>query len=81
MKILEVTLDKKLTIKDHISGQLKKVYAKSAALILIRRFLPTEVMMSLLTSLFCRTYNISVPSDWVGAKCKQVVSRTLIFKF
>ena len=33
MKILEVTLDKKLTFKDHISGQLKKAYAKSAALI------------------------------------------------
>ena len=38
MKILEVTLDKKLTFKDHISRQLKKVYAKSAALMLIRRF-------------------------------------------
>ena len=38
MKILEVTLDKKLTFKDHISRQLKKVYAKSAALLLIRRF-------------------------------------------
>ena len=48
MKILEVTLDKKLTLKDHISGQLKKAYAKSAALIRSRRFLPTEVMISLL---------------------------------
>ena len=50
MKILEVTLDKKLTFKDHISGQLKKAYAKSAALIGIRRFLPTEVIISLLNS-------------------------------
>jgi len=50
MKILEVTLDKKLTFKNHISGQLKKAYAKSAALIRISRFLPTEVMISLLNS-------------------------------
>ena len=50
MKILEVTMDKKLTFKDDISEQLKKVYAKSAALILIRRFLPTEVIISLLNS-------------------------------
>ena len=37
MKILEVTPDKKLTLKDHISGQLKKGYAKSAALTAISR--------------------------------------------
>ena len=50
MKILDVTLDKKLTFKDHISEQLKKAYAKSAALIRSRRFLPTQVIISLLNS-------------------------------
>ena len=50
MKILGVTLDKMLTFKDHISGQLKKAYAKSAALRRIRRFVPTEVMISLYNS-------------------------------
>ena len=32
-----------LTFKDHISGQLKKACAKSAALRRVRRFVPTEV--------------------------------------
>ena len=50
MKILDVTLDKKLTFKDQISGQLKKAYAKSAALRRSSCFLPTEVMISLLNS-------------------------------
>ena len=47
MKILGVTLDKMLTLKDHLSEQLKKAYAKSAALRRIRRFVPAEVMISL----------------------------------
>ena len=50
MKILEVTLDKMLTVKDHISGQLKKTYAKSAAQRRIRCFVPAEVMISLYNS-------------------------------
>ena len=50
MKILGVTLDKMLTFKDHISGQLKKAYAKCAALRRIRRFVPTEVIISLYNS-------------------------------
>ena len=37
MKIRGFTLDKMLTFMDHISGQLKKAYAKSAALRPIRR--------------------------------------------
>ena len=45
--ILGVTLDKMLTFVDHILGQLKKAYAKSAALRRIRRFVPAEVMISL----------------------------------
>ena len=35
MKILGVTLDKVLTFKDHISGQIKEAYAKSAVLRLL----------------------------------------------
>lgn len=43
MKILGVTLDKMFTFNDHISGQLKKAYAKSGALGSIRRFVPAGV--------------------------------------
>ena len=50
MKILGVTLDKMLPFKDHISAQLKKAYAKFAALRHIRRFVPAEVMISLYNS-------------------------------
>ena len=50
MKILGVTLDKMLTFRDHILGQLKKAYAKSATLRRIRRFVPAEVMISLYNS-------------------------------
>ena len=50
MKILGVTPDKMLTFKDHISGELKKAYAKSAALRHIKRFVPAEVMISLYNS-------------------------------
>ena len=50
MKILGITLDKMLTFKDHISGQLKKACAKSAALRRVRRFVPTEVTISLYNS-------------------------------
>ena len=49
-KILGVALDKMLTFKDHISGPLKKAYAKSAALRRIRRFVSNEVMISLYNS-------------------------------
>ena len=35
-----------LTFRDHILGQLKKAYAKFAALRRIRRFVPAKVMIS-----------------------------------
>ena len=48
MKILGVTLDKMLTfLKDHISEQLKKAYAKFSALRRLRRFVPAELMIIL----------------------------------
>ena len=45
IKILGVNLDKDLSYKEHISDQLKKVYAKASALRRIRRFLPHDAMM------------------------------------
>ena len=48
--ILGVTLDKMLTFRDHILGQLKKAYAKFAALRRIRRFVPAKVMISFYNS-------------------------------
>ena len=47
IKILGVTLDKDLSYKEHISDQLKKVYAKASALRRIRRFLPHDAMIKL----------------------------------
>ena len=50
MKILGVKLCKMLTFKDHILGQLKKAYTKSAALRCIRHFVPAEVIISIYNS-------------------------------
>ncbi len=47
LKILGVTLDKKLSFKDHISLQLGKVYKMTAALRRSRRFIPYDTMKSL----------------------------------
>jgi hypothetical protein len=43
VKILGVTLDKRLTFESHIKEMLKKVYSKVAALRGIRRLIPIEV--------------------------------------
>ena len=45
IKILGVNIDKDLSYKEHISDQLKKVYAKASALRRIRCFLPHDAMM------------------------------------
>ena len=47
IKILGVTLDKDLSYKEHISGQLKKAYAKASALRTVRGFLPRDAMIKL----------------------------------
>jgi len=44
LKILGVTLDKRLIYKEHITEQLKKVYAKTAALKRISRFISVNTM-------------------------------------
>ena len=45
IKILGVNIDKDLSYKEHISDQLKKVYAKASPLRRIRRFLSHDAMM------------------------------------
>lgn len=47
MKILGVTLDKKLNFKAYIAEQTKKAFAKASALRRLRRFIPQEVMIRL----------------------------------
>ena len=47
LKILGVTLDKRLTYEHHIKEMLKKVYAKVAALRGIKRLIPVEVAVKL----------------------------------
>ena len=66
MKILGVTLDKVLTFKDHISGQIKEAYAKSAVLRRIRRFVPAEVMISLNNTFFCFPTLVILQSPLIG---------------
>ena len=47
LKILGVTLDNKLSFKDHVTITLKKAYAKIAALRRIKRLIPSFIMISL----------------------------------
>ena len=47
LKILGVTLDNKLSFKDHVTIMLKKAYAKIAALRRIKRLIPSSIMISL----------------------------------
>ena len=47
LKILGVTLDNKLSFKDHVTITLKKAYAKIAALRRIKRLIPSSIMISL----------------------------------
>ena len=47
LKILGVTLDRKMTFKPYILEQLKKACAKTAALRKLRKFIPQEVMIRL----------------------------------
>ena len=47
IKILGVTLDSKLSFREHITEQLKKAYSKATALRRIRHFVPIDVMIRL----------------------------------
>ena len=47
LKILGVTLDRKLNFVAHVSEQIKKACAKAYALRRIRRFIPLDVMCRL----------------------------------
>ena len=47
LKILGVTLDNKLSFKDHVTITLKKAYEKIAALRRIKRPIPSSIMISL----------------------------------
>ena len=45
--MIGVTIDSKLSFKEHITEQLKKAYSKASALRRIRRFIPTDIMVRL----------------------------------
>ena len=44
LKILGVTLDRKLNLKNHVKDQVKKACAKATALRRVRKFIPMDVM-------------------------------------
>ena len=48
LKILGVTLDRDLSVKPHVAIMLKKAYAKITALRMIKRLVPSDVMISLI---------------------------------
>ena len=50
IRIFGVELDSMLNFTEHISSQLKKVYAKTGALGRIRRFVPMDVLLALYKS-------------------------------
>lgn len=54
LKILGVTLDRKISFVAHVPEQVKKAYAKAFALRRIRRFIPLDVM--------CRLYKAYILS-------------------
>ena len=54
LKILGVTLDRRLNFVAHVSEQVKKACAKASALRMIRRFIPLDVM--------CRLYKAYILS-------------------
>ena len=51
LKILGVTIDNKLTYREHISNMLKKVYAKIGAPRFLKRLMPHNMSLSL-----CKAY-------------------------
>ena len=54
LKILGVTLDRKLNFKNHVKEQVKKACAKATALRRVRKFIPMDVMGRLYKRLFYR---------------------------
>ena len=61
LKILGVTLDNKLSFKDHVTITLKKAYAKIAALRRIKRLIPSSIMISLYKT-YVTSFRILFPS-------------------
>ena len=89
LKILGVTLDNKLSFKDHVTITLKKAYAKIAALRRIKRLIPSSIMISLyktyvlphLEYCFPLLLGISTPLKNKLEKCKFYTLRTVLVEF
>ena len=47
LKVLDIALDERITFKPYIQEQLKKAYAKAAALRELCKFIPQDVMIRL----------------------------------
>ena len=81
LKILGVTLDNKLSFKDHVTITLKKAYAKIAALRRIKRLIPSSIMLPHLEYCFPLLLGISTPLKNKLEKCKFYTLRTVLVEF
>ena len=63
LKILGVSLDNKLSFKEHISVMLKGVYAKIAALRRLKRLVPANTLLALYRSLYSVLYSYPCKSE------------------
>ena len=61
LKILGVTLNNKLSFKDHVTITLEKAYAKIAAVRRIKRLIPSSIMISLYKT-YVTSFRILFPS-------------------
>ena len=88
LKILGVTLDRRLNFREHLRIQHKKIYSKTAALRRIRRFVPAETMVKLYKAYILPHFEYCSPLLITLAKteCKQMedvnkyVLRTILEK-
>ena len=78
LKILGVTLDRKLTFKSHIKYQLQKACAKAAALRRLHRFVPQDAMICLCKAYILPHLEYTVHSFWPSENWSKVTWKTPI---
>ena len=88
MKILRVTLDRRLNFREHLRIQHKKIYFKTVTLRRIRRFVPAETVVKLYKAYILPHFQYCIPLLTTLAKtqCQQMgdvnkyVLRTMLEK-
>ena len=68
LKILGVTIDKNLSFKEHLKGQLKKAYAKCSAL--RKKMVGPKTMIRLYKAYILSSSILQSDPDWHGGNAK-----------